>query len=486
MLPSKYVNLVDGGDVGLLVNGMSGAIDIVGTQVLNWFKGLEPVEQTRNELVNVLARRGHLWDPEQGDETLRFRALVEALHRQRLATTINSFWVIPTYKCNLRCYYCFQGHELHRGEGLAVTDMSPEHATAMIDAFDSVGGPGPMVTDGKGRYITLFGGEPLMNSTRGTVEAIVQKARAKGYRVGAVTNGVELTSFEHLLGPNEIRWVQITLDGLAEYNEKRRLPTTGTGFDRIVAGISLALDRGVQVSVRTNADRKLANLVVELESWAADRGWTKHKNFSWYMTPTETHHNPSLGKVTIPMSDLIRTVRQKGNGTIRVPYRGKFHRLFRSLAQNGIAEHFETSSCGAHTNMYFFDPRGLVYACAEQVGNPDAAIGTYTAKGICLDSEKASLWTSRHIGNMPTCSSCANAAFCGGGCANAAQLETADFFGPRCHGIKDAFQDVGREYLSDLLAELRSSGTPLDGYSVYHVNSDEIVARGAVGACSQS
>jgi len=480
MKRSNYVNVIEDADlrVGLLVHSVTGAMDIVGTRLLTWFQSDQPISLLDRSLVERLEQRGYLWNILHGEETKYFSELSDGIHRKRINSTINSFWIIPTYRCNLRCFYCFQEHALHEGTGLGSRDMTPAEAIHLITALDQVGGPGPRVGEGKGRYLTLFGGEPLMESTRETVAAIVAEGRVRGYRIGAVTNGVSLAAFKNLLAPDAIRWVQVTLDGLHVMNDRRRLPMADGGFSKIAEGISLALQKGVQVSVRSNVDKSLTESVCELEAWAEAQGWTAHKNFSWYMTPIETHANAGLNRVTIPVQDLIETVGRLGSGQIKVPYRGKFLRLFDSMTKEGLGDHIETSSCGAHTRMYFFDPHGLIYACAEQVGNPNLAIGKVTLGEVAFDEKKASVWLTRHVGNMPICSQCSTAFFCGGGCANAAQIETGNFFGPRCNGIKEAFQIAGRQYLREVIGNLRASGMSIDEVAMYHLNPDDVLRVG--------
>jgi len=478
MIRSQYTTIVDDvvqGEVAMLVHGLSGAMDLVAGQLYTWFTAGGSPDDLPSSVRSRLEKRGYLWEASPDSEHALFTKISALLHERRLMTTINSFWVIPSYKCNLRCTYCFQDHALHAGKGLAQRDMQPDEAIRLIDTFDTIGGAGPHASSGRGRYITLFGGEPLMSSTAETVKAIVTYGRSKGYRIGAVTNGVDLIEFEEVLGPGALRWLQITLDGVAALNDRRRLPLRSGTFDRIVDGITMALDRGCKVSMRTNVDRELMQHAATLEEWADKKNWLRNPNFSWYMTPVEEHASPPLRNATVSMVELIGSVRQAGVTKIKPPYVGKFHRLFDTLVARGIASEIETSSCGAHTNMYFFDPNGLVFACAEQAGKPHAAIGTFDLNEGSVSAPGVFKWQQRHVGNMPVCSRCPNAFFCGGGCANAATLEHNDFFGPRCNGIKDAMQYAGREYGASMWAERHATGGGDSDYQLISLNSDDVL-----------
>lgn len=478
MIKSNYINFIDNvinDEVAFLIHGVTGAMDFIGGELYKWFKSDSSPKNLPNDIIERMLVRGYLWDGNTDDEINKIKLISSMLHKRRMAETVNSFWIIPTYRCNLRCYYCFQDHKIHRGEGLGQKDMSPDEAIQLINLFDAIGGAGPLAFSGRGRYITLFGGEPLMVENMETIKAIVREGGKKGYRIGAVTNGVDLINYESLLGRNAIRWVQVTLDGLSISNDKRRIPIRNDSFNRIIQGITVALNRGCKVSLRTNADFELAQQSTMLQNFADKMGWSKNSNFTWYMTPIETHANQTLSKVTIPVIDLIKNIQDSGSSTIKAPYFGKFNHLFKSLITDGISSNIETSACGAHTNMYFFDPNGLIYACAEQVGIPHKAIGKVSLEGNKFSLSKDNEWQLRHVGNMPLCSVCANAFFCGGGCANAAFEESNNFFAPRCNGIKDVLQYTSFKFAAKNWSEYQKYYKGANEYNLIPINTDEVL-----------
>lgn len=472
MIRSQYTNFVADASrsgLGLLVHGISGAIDLLSGDLYKlWKDGAPPTcfpEFHRSRLLT----RGHFFVGSEEEEYAYFREITRSLHAHDRENSRNSFWVIPTYRCNLRCSYCFQDHSLHRGEGAASRDMTPEEGVALIKALDRFGGPGK--DPSKPRYITLFGGEPLMISIQSTVHAIVREARDRGYKVGAVTNGIDLEHFSSVLGPDAIRWLQVTLDGISALHDKRRAPCGEKGFDAIVRGIDTALARDATVVLRTNVDRSVLRELSSMQEWVQSQGWSKLKNFRWYMAPVETHENKSLDKVAVQTSDLIETARREGLRSVKAPYVGKYRKTLSTLWKSGIASRVETSACGAHTDMYFFDPAGDIYACAEQVGQAQHVIGNLRDP---TPPSGLHSWAERHVGNMPVCSRCSNALFCGGGCANAALRSTGDFFAARCNGIKSGLEEAAREFAAKLLIKLESeSETELP--ELLCVNDDTIV-----------
>jgi uncharacterized protein len=472
MIRSQYTNFfaeASRNQVGLLLHGLSGAIDIISGDLYELWRRDSPPSYFPEAYRNRLLKRGYFFDGLEEDENIYFRKIAEALHARDRERAQNSFWVIPTYRCNLRCSYCFQDHSLHRGEGAARRDMTPEEGGALVRAFDRFGGPGKDPT--KPRYITLFGGEPLMLSVESTVQAIVKEARERGYKIGAVTNGIELEYFSSVLGPDAIRWLQVTLDGVSELHDKRRMPCGARGFDAIVRGIDTALSCGATVVLRTNVDRSVLQQLTAMQDWVQSRGWSKLKNFRWYMAPIETHANKSLEKVAVHTPDLIKAARRDNLRTVKAPYVGKYRKTLSTLQKFGIASRIETSACGAHTDMYFFDPAGDIYACAEQVGQPQHVVGRLHDPAPLSGRNS---WAERHVGNMSDCSRCANALFCGGGCANAALRTTGDFFAARCNGIKSGLEEAAREFAGKVLSNLDADGG-IELPQLLSVNDDDVV-----------
>ena len=77
---------------------------------------------------------------------------------------------------------------------------------------------------------------------------------------------------------------------------------------------------------------------------------------------------------------------------------------------------FKPVFCGAQTGMLIFDPYGDLYTCWEMVGLDRYKVGSYLDQ-VEFNDERLSEWYDRNISNVPSCSKCKYAFFCGGGCA---------------------------------------------------------------------
>ena len=66
---------------------------------------------------------------------------------------------------------------------------------------------------GRKKYITLFGGEPLLNtpSKKKAIQYILDKSNDRNLEVAVVTNGYTLLDYIDVLKTAKIREVQITM-----------------------------------------------------------------------------------------------------------------------------------------------------------------------------------------------------------------------------------------------------------------------------------
>lgn len=83
---------------------------------------------------------------------------------------------------------------------------------------------------------------------------------------------------------------------------------------------------------------------------------------------------------------------------------------------------FKPVFCGAQNGMLILDPYGDLYTCWEMVGVDRYKVGSYIDH-VEFNDERLSEWYDRNISNVPSCSKCKYAFFCGGGCAAHAYIK---------------------------------------------------------------
>ncbi len=445
-----YVDLPDDRQNSLLVHGYSGAFDLVSRRVVAYLREREqtkspkplygewsddpPVDRADRWVPSaatlaLLQRRGYLTGMTVDEEAEFFAAQAGTLHAASRAR-MPMYVVMPTYDCNLRCGYCFQDH-MRTDAALAhlLRPMSTAIADRIIAAlpqFELRHGIGPHNVSS--RPFMFFGGEPLLAQSLSIVEYFIDKARAAGPATfAAVTNGTELHVFEHLLGPGKIDGLQITLDGPPSRHDSRRIHADGSGsFEAIARNVSLALERGVRVNIRSNVDRTNIGDLPELATEFDQRGWTAFPNFSSYVEPVMDTAFGTPGRRSqlfnsFELNAEIGQLRERFPAMATVGTRDDAltQRARRIFARDGeTTMDMRASFCGAHSGMYILDAFGDVYACWERTGDKNIRIGWIDPSGsLQFVAEREQNWRQRTVVSNPTCRRCRFALYCGGGCA---------------------------------------------------------------------
>lgn len=466
-----YVDLPDDADHMILVHGYSGAYDRVPREVGEYIRSLdvkppkplygewaegrvaEPVAQPDPETIASLKKRGYLTQLTREEERSKFDNVVNLLH-QRSGKSMPSYIFMPTYDCNLRCAYCFQD--------FMRTDPSYNHLLRFMtpSVIDRIVGALPDLElrrgltgeeEGFKRFITLFGGEPLLRRGRKTIEYLLNALRKQSpIGVSAVTNATELEAYEDMLGPDGIAALQITLDGPPELHDGRRIHADGRGsFEAIARNIDLALDRAVSIDIRMNIDRTNIDSLPRLAEIFASRGWPERKGFSAYVAPvTQSAKNDNVTKQTTfnsyELREALRALQRQhpdmsimttSDDGLRTNLRGIFKHRKDPLPA------MRASFCGAHTTMSIFDAFGDIYACWERTGDKNLRIGWVDENGkLELVADRLEKWRSRTVSSNDTCGQCRYSLYCGGGCAVLAEDLHGTMFGNYCDAFGKRFR----------------------------------------------
>ncbi|TRU69792.1 MAG: SPASM domain-containing protein [Microcystis viridis Mv_BB_P_19951000_S69] len=473
-----YVDLPSSTDEMLLVHGYTGAYNKVSRRVATYLRSLEvkappkplygdwtPEPAINGEItppseatIELLKKRGYLTKMTPEEEEAFFVKLATKLHhfQKRL---MPSYIFMPTYSCNLRCPYCFQDHmRTNPAYKHLLTRMSPEVVDRIFAAMPQIEAAHGVPEDADlPRNITLFGGEPLLAENRSTIEYILERAFASGKaNFSAVTNGTELEAYQDLLAPEKISWLQITLDGIPQEHDQRRIYADGKGsYEKIAQNITRALDLGVKVSVRMNIDRNNVNKLPDLADEIVARGWDKYKGFHAYTAVVTASNAKTEVKTTLNSWELdlqLNSLRQEHPNmrVIERPDDGLMVRVREIFAENREPiNSFKASFCGAHNKMYVFDPFGDIYACWEKTGDPKIRIGHITEDSqVILNEELNQTWRNRTIISNPVCRKCRYSFSCGGGCAVSAMNHQGKFYTNYCDGFAHRFRaSVAEAYL---------------------------------------
>ena len=465
-----YVDLPDNPREMLLVHGYTGAYDKVSRRVANYLRANEarrppkPLygdwtpepegpadsETPSAEVLGVLKRRGYLTSLSAEGEEEFFTRFAARLH-ERTSQRMPSYIFMPTYDCNLRCGYCFQDH-MRSDHSFAhlLRTMRPEMVDRLFSAMPEIEAlHGLDSAAGNRRNIGFFGGEPLLAANRDLVAYIMRRGQELGETdFWAVTNATELGAYRDLLGPGQIIRLQVTLDGPPREHDQRRIYADGSpSFARIADHITLALELETSVSIRLNIDRNNIGDLPELVREIMARGWHEQRNFSVYTAPINAVNEATDRRTTMnswQLDQALTAMREehpetwivgRPDETIRVRARQIFE------GREEIVPQLKPSFCGAHDQMYIFDPFGDVYACWERTGDARIRIARVTAEGrFELTHEINRQWRSRSVASNPVCRRCRYALHCGGGCAILALGQRGKFHANYCDGFASRFR----------------------------------------------
>jgi uncharacterized protein len=450
----------------LLLHGYTAAVDKVPASLgayllrrrgLEFSDDAEVMPHVSEGTLAHLATRGYLTELDHESERRIVLRIAAAIHEADLASHVATFIIVPTYVCNLRCPYCFQPHGMHAGRGEFGKVLMRERVDEVFAIIDQFSRPGEISRalgviepqDGscpdenhRQRDITLFGGEPLLERTVDVVSYIVEGASRRNIPIAAISNGLELQRFRHLLGPGRLEEIQITLDGPAHIHDERRIgPGHRHTFDTIAANVDMALAHDVRIALRINVNSENAEHLESLHNTFVERGWEQHPNFRANAATVHGAWLPRANRNLISSTKLVElTTRLRKTRRSRIDsYESVARRTLNNCIQ-GKGYPFQSSAfCAAETGMLIFDPLGDVYACWEEIGQPDQRIGTYSANGIDFSREALGPWLARFPGAIEECSNCPYALIHKSGCAHQARKASKTMFAPACSSFQDYF-----------------------------------------------
>lgn len=289
--------------------------------------------------------------------------------------------MILTRNCNLKCNYCYEGKQIE-------SRMSFETAKKTIDYI-------------KPKNITLFGGEPLLETD--LLLQILEYATPKSIQCGIITNGTLITNqmLEKLKGYN-MGWC-ISLDGHELSNNMHR-----SKFHSVMSGVDLLKKYDKVISVRAtitpsnlkylseNYQFFLNNDILSVQfQWVSGMEFSK-EDYKLFETETKK------------VKKIYDENKSRGLKLIF----GHFNRA--------------TKFCGYGSEIMAVDTNGDIYPCHRAIFIPQ------TLMGNVYDGLKPTLYQKyRHIDRSDLkCMDCLIHSKCSGTCYVDNFQSTGNFFFP--------------------------------------------------------
>lgn len=353
------------------------------------------------------------------------------LHEKFTSNTINST-VLLTWACNLKCVYCFEGEREN------VTSMTEKQANQYIEFIIKLA----QIKKAENVVINLFGGEPLVNIEIGFY--ILEKVKAYcdansiNFISSIITNGTLLREdiLMKLLDFN-CKSIQVTLDGIKEIHDSRRMDKQGKGtFDKIISVLELLNMKVGQLKsfntiIRINIDKVNIEDTYELLKYIGKDGLNLTNctvDFGIVRGLTESCAAYSSncfveGEIGDVLYDLWNAAEAQG-----------FYYNIRPMRR--------WLYCGLYgDNQYTVTPNCEVYKCWEHAGEKEHLIGRLDEKGQLVDIQYAYYdWMTHNPVENKECRECVYLPSCGGGCGMVSYAKTATYHASGCFKIKGVIE----------------------------------------------
>lgn len=413
------------------------------------------------DIIKKLKRGGFLTLKEKEEEhTFCFNMvdnLCDSLYKELV-----HYHLILTYQCNFNCSYCYIKKIDNNSRKIRNDIVSKKMIDNIFDNMENVERKYYKdISQNIFRGFTMHGGEPLMKKNKDLVKYIINKAKKYPKKfIAAVTNGYDLDYYQDLLSKDKISKLQITLDGISEVNNVRRVSLNGKNdsFEKIAQNISIALDKGIYVRLRINLDKRNIKKIDQFAHEIINRGWNKCKNFYIWAAPVAI--DPSLKEskyclTTGQINEKLTVLENKNNEIFesKISQNKLYRKLFILFSEKKLLMRaYQNVFCGALSNLFTFDLFGNIYSCTEKVGIEKSKIGSFKDNKLNIIDKELIKWRNRKISKINNCKNCSYKLFCGGGCAAKAEAYSGSLYAEYCDGFKEYFHlSAKKAYLNSKL-----------------------------------
>ena len=413
-----------------IVNLLTGNADILSPDYADKILKVKNNEEIiDDQFIDELQEKGYLADEKEEGKLYR-RKYLDFLDN-RDDDEIQLFFV-PNYSCNFACSYCYQD-EYAPSKGQLTTEIIDSFFNYILKEFAE-----------RRKYITVFGGEPLMNSPhqKETITYLIRKATEAGLEICFVTNGYTLIEYIDILRNGLIREIQVTMDGTDSVHNTRRFLKGGGGtFDKIVEGVDACLASSLTVNLRMVIDKENIENLSDLAQFAIEKNWTSSPYFKTQLGRNyELHHCQSASDKLYTRISMYEKLYELTKTHPHIPeFYKPAYSISKFLAENGSMPEPLFDSCPACKTEWAFDYTGKIYPCTATVGKSDEELGTFYPE-VTLKKDLVDSWEMRDVTSITDCKECAVQLACGGGCGSVAKNTRGTICSTDCRPVKELLE----------------------------------------------
>ena len=410
-------------------NTLTSALIKIPSEVAD-FLSANNLNEIPDEMCASLSQRGIVVDSSM-DESRYFEYyynLRQYGHGEELFVVI-----LPTYSCNLRCTYCYQGKNAKTGH------MGEKETHAVLQFIKTQIEQNKRVL--KSLKVVFFGGEPLVCKElviqmANEIRQIANKSGLAFYS-SIITNAtlVDQDVIDRLIRPNSMT-LQVSIDGNRISHDKKRIDACGNGtYDIILSALKRIAKSGLarNVILRINIDKTNCS---DIESVLQEFSSVVGRFYFGRLRPDGSYGCNAELCMTI---DEYQT-----NCLPKIRLLASKYPIDRSGRQFG-----KMHPCGFNKrSVYIVDPFLDVYKCDGLVGIAKFSVGKISCDGQLLKNDNYFLQATWSPFRHSKCMQCKWLPICAGGCPYNGYLKTHNVDVPYC-GITEEL------VVKDLLAMVR-------------------------------
>lgn len=355
------------------------------------------------------------------DDVEESRIFSYLYNKQKFNNEVLNLTVLLTYECNLRCIYCYEG------AGEVIKGSLDDDSREAIFNFIKKQMEG---RKSKALAMVLFGGEPLLNFEANyewldRIKAYCEE-NDKKFVTSIVTNGILVDErvMEKLADYN-CEMIQITLDGVKEVHDTRRIYKNGRGsFDEVMQGIRLIYDNPALSNpvIRINIDKNNISDVRDLLNYLHDEHLTGCFIDFGVVKGTTNACSSYTGNCFVEeeLGDILD---------------GLWEDLERLGFRYNISPQRKNMFCGLFCDSAFtISPFAEIYKCWDHVGMEEHLMGKINAEGEIVEPTYRYFdWMSHNPTEVEECRKCAYLPACGGGCASVSYSKDNTYHSSGCY-----------------------------------------------------
>lgn len=372
----------------MIYNTLTGAFLLLDDYHYNIYENItkNPIDTQNKEIVDSFLSNGIIVD-KSIDEFLIIKTNANI---SKYMSSVFELTIAPTLACNMDCPYCYEKEKT----GVMSQEILDNIINFTLHNIDLYGY--------KHLEITWYGGEPLLqlNSIRYLSLEFKKLCKEKNitYAAKMVSNGSLLNKeiAEILVDECMVKFVQITLDGLNEKNDKRRYLKNGQGsFDIITKNIKEIRDI-LPIRIRVNIDKDNSDDLDSLVEYYNKE--LDHENVSIYITPVTDENENSCTKSLCYKPKDFANIQKRFNEKMNYNF---------NLPQ------YIPLACGAMgPNTFVIGPDGDLVKCWNEIGIKDYSVGN-VKNGFVLN-KRALKWLNKELDEA--CRECKTLPICQGSC----------------------------------------------------------------------